>query len=422
MSLCTEPNGSSLFGLMSPSRQKGSSSSSALVLPDVLWPRNSNRPPAKSNTWFAYSYRLMIPARRGRQRPELGLIAQPPASATTGDAKAGGERTRPQATRVGASSEAAGEQHFDRGFGQRCDLRGVGGVPAPMAAVLGHQLVDGVPKRLGAQLTARAGCREHVAEQQRDLLDGRVGRERYVRERAIVDDQCAALGAPLDLVPRCGSDGALDPRALTEEVRALFFVEGDEEQRRILGQPPRELLGTGAVLPLRGWWVAPRLIEQLLKRRRFERDRRIAQQQRKPAAIDGEQRLVLALLAPCVTLVRARRVLEHAPGAEQVEPVGERDALAARAEVDAQWRLDIGAGALDVPGEVGDRGLRAAPLERDERQQQQYAARSLERRPFVRRPLAATDRTPGRIRSGRRRPSGVGGPDARAAVLPTSSW
>ena len=77
-------------------------------------------------------------------------------------------------------------------------------------------------------------------------------------------------------------------------------------------------------------------------------------------------------------------MLEHAPGAEQVEPVGEGDALAARAEVDAQWWLDIGAGVLDVPGELGDRGLRAAPLERDERQQQQYASPISERRPFVR--------------------------------------
>ena len=47
---------------------------------------------------------------------------------------------------------------------------------------------------------------------------------------------------------------------------------------------------------------------------------------------------------------------------------------------------------LDVPGELGDRGLRAAPLERDERQQQQYASPISEGRPFVRRPLAPTDR------------------------------
>ena len=55
MSLYADAKGSSFAGVMSPSRQNGSSSSSAFVLPEVLWPRSSSRPPAKSNTWFAYS-------------------------------------------------------------------------------------------------------------------------------------------------------------------------------------------------------------------------------------------------------------------------------------------------------------------------------------------------------------------------------
>ncbi len=55
MSLAPDANGSSFVGRMSPSRQNGSSSSSAFVFPEVLWPRSSSRPPAKSNTWLAYS-------------------------------------------------------------------------------------------------------------------------------------------------------------------------------------------------------------------------------------------------------------------------------------------------------------------------------------------------------------------------------
>ena len=55
---------------------------------------------------------------------------------------------------------------------------------------------------------------------------GRVGRERHVGERAIVDDQRAAFGAPLDLVRRLGHEptaaelAEFDPDAL-----ALIFSE-----------------------------------------------------------------------------------------------------------------------------------------------------------------------------------------------------
>ena len=53
----------------------------------------------------------------------------------------------------------------------------------------------------------------------------------------VVDDQGAALGPPLDFVAGRGGHGALDPRALAEEVSAIVVVEVGEQQHRILGQP-----------------------------------------------------------------------------------------------------------------------------------------------------------------------------------------
>jgi len=46
----TEPNGSSRCGRVSPSSTKGNSSSSALDLPAVFWPRRINRPSENQNS------------------------------------------------------------------------------------------------------------------------------------------------------------------------------------------------------------------------------------------------------------------------------------------------------------------------------------------------------------------------------------
>ena len=165
-----------------------------------------------------------------------------------------------------AASEVAGEQDVGGGCGQRGDLLGIVGVAIPVAAVLGDEVSDGVAQRLEAQLPVRAGVGERVAQQERDLLEGRVRRERHVGERPVVDDQRAALGPPLDLVAGRGGHRTLDSRALAEEVRAVVVVEVGEQQHWILGQPPGEALGTGAVLALRGGRIPSALVDELIKR------------------------------------------------------------------------------------------------------------------------------------------------------------
>ena len=119
--------------------------------------------------------------------------------------------------------------------------------------------------------------------------------------------------------------------------------------------------------------------------------------------------------------MRARRVLEHPPPAENLEPVCERPPLPSLAEVHGDRRVDVRARTLDVACQVGERDLPAAPLERSQREQQQQATAIISAghsSTARRRPLTDV----GRTRIGRRSPSGVGGPDARAAVLPTSNW
>ena len=183
----------------------------------------------------------MIPARRGRQRFELGLVFDS-ARAQCGLAKAGGEWRWLKAAGVGAPSQAGGDQHVAGGGGQMCDLGGIVPVTAPVIAVLGDQLGDRGTQRLVAHDRAPRGRGERVAQQQRDLLGRRVGRKRHVGEPPALDDQRAALGPPLDLVTGRVRDGGLDPRALAEEVAALVIGEVVEEQDRILDQAPREPL------------------------------------------------------------------------------------------------------------------------------------------------------------------------------------
>jgi hypothetical protein len=260
-----------------------------------------------------------------------------------------------------------------------------------MIAVLADELRDDVPQRLIAELAVRPSVRKRVAQQQRKLLDGRIGREGHVREGAVVDDQSASLCAPLDLIPgRCGH-GGLDASALAEEVDALVPVEVTEQERRIFGEPACKTLGACPVLALGRRRVAVRLVQQLRQRVRLQRSGGVAQQQRKASPIDGKQRLVLSLLATSVAFTGARGVPQHAPGAQKVESVRECNSLDALAEVDDDLRLNVRAGALHLPREVGDRRLRATALERHEREQQQQAATIAERRPLVARPLAPAD-------------------------------
>ena len=120
----------------------------------------------------------------------------------------------------------------------------------------------------------------------------------------------------------------------------------------------------------------------------------VAQQQREPAAIDREQRLALVLLAPGVTTraspkcARGRPRRRASRARRRTQP-----ARRARGSRRAIAGLDIGAGELDPAGELGDRGLARAALERGERQQQQHAAAIAERGPRVRRPLSAARRS-----------------------------
>src|SRR5437868_12131346 len=132
--------------------------------------------------------------------------------------------------------------------------------------VLGDEVSDGVAQRFEAQLAVRAGGGERVAQQERDLLEGRVRREWQVGERPVVDDQRAALGPPLDLVAGRGGYRTLDPRTLAKEVGAVLAVEVGEQQRWILGQPAGEALGTGAVLALRSRRIASALVDELFER------------------------------------------------------------------------------------------------------------------------------------------------------------
>ena len=83
-------------------------------------------------------------------------------------------------------------------------------------------------------------------------------------------------------------------------------------------------------------------------------------------------------------LVRSRGVLQDTPGAEQVEAIGERDALSARAEVHGDRPGRRPRRPFDRAGELGDHGLRSAALERGERQQQQDAAPVAQGRPLSR--------------------------------------
>ena len=117
--------------------------------------------------------------------------------------------------------------------------------------------------------------------------------------------------------------------------------------------------------------------------------------------LDVEQRLLVRLVAGDERVARAVALAQHAEAAEQLEHVGERLALVAALEVDAQGEL--GAERGDLAGEPADQRLRAAvmALERRQRQSQQDVVAAGERRPAV---LGArAGRPPGRILAGRSR-------------------
>jgi len=122
-----------------------------------------------------------------------------------------------------------------------------------------------------------------------------------------------------------------------------------------------------AALSLRRRRVAVAIVHQLGQRRRGHRASRVGDDRGQSAPIDRQQRLVLVLGMTRETLVRACRVLEHAPGAQQVQAVSEGDARGTLPEIDLDRRLDVCASTLDLASELGDRRLRAAPFERHQR-------------------------------------------------------
>ena len=227
---------------------------------------------------------------------------------------------------------------------------------------------------------------------------------------------------------RCPRRGARPGTRLRRRARSRSARAGRGSRRadrprgrRVAAPDPRRAAvraaRTGHGSPLRRRRVAP--ARRAAARASSPRARGVAQQQRQPAAIDGEQRLVLALLAVRVALMRARRVPEHPPPAQHVEPVGECDPLA------RGRKSPPTGGSRSAPARSTSAPARRSRSERRPARARPASAAAHEAAiaeggPFVRRPLAAAGRA-GRIRSGRRRPSGVGGPAARAAVLPTSS-
>ena len=259
-----------------------------------------------------------------------------------------------------------------------------------------------------------------VAEQQGGLLGGRAGRERQVRQRAIVGHERGAFRAPLDIEPGGARDRVLDARALAEEVRPRAVVELVEQEHGVLDEAPRELVRDGAPRTLDRRGVA--LAGRVDRRRRVggERLRGVAQQGSEPPPVDREKRLVLAGVQAAVARLRAGRVLDDAPGDEQLEPVGEREPLGARLEVDRDRRVAVGRGRRRVAGELGERRLRPSALERREGAEEQHDAAVGEARPFVARPPAAgfarrrdAQRSPGGAIGRRADEPGRGGADVQ---------